>query len=70
MNKQAYQVKVGDLQGFAVDVKKDCPHASQHVQAQLVLAKAKGITKVPCQDCKDTSENWVCLECGAVCCSR
>jgi uncharacterized UBP type Zn finger protein len=55
-----------DLGGFfAVSPKYDCPHVSVNLEA---LA-GKHIS-IPCEECGDARENWICLECGTIACSR
>ena len=55
-----------DLGGFfAVSPKTDCPHI-QNLSQDL---SDHSITD-PCQDCTDRKENWICLICGKVACSR
>jgi len=53
--------------GFYVDVKLDCPHIS--------IALSNDVTvdiNVPCSDsqCLNIGENWLCLTCSHVFCSR
>ncbi|KAI8060880.1 hypothetical protein BC940DRAFT_311076 [Gongronella butleri] len=50
--------------GFAVTVLTDCPHIPTDTSAVKV-----GVD-VPCQECDDAAENWQCLHCGAILCSR
>eukprot|EP01064_Diplonema_japonicum_P032454 TRINITY_DN6098_c1_g1_i1.p1 TRINITY_DN6098_c1_g1~~TRINITY_DN6098_c1_g1_i1.p1 ORF type:complete len:571 (+),score=142.20 TRINITY_DN6098_c1_g1_i1:39-1751(+) len=48
-----------------VEPKADCPHIAE------VVAGARFIdTNQPCSECRDTKENWVCLTCFEVHCSR
>jgi len=54
-------------QMFAVQPKLDCPHLSAENLAQDSLTVD---AKAPCKDCNDPRENWLCLKCGAVSCSR
>ena len=51
--------------GFAVYPKTDCPHVEQLAISELVVDVG-----APCSACGDTSENWLCLNCGNVGCSR
>eukprot|EP00736_Rhodelphis_marinus_P004972 Rmarinus@m.16498 len=56
----------------AVQVKYDCPHVdASSTSAGLDRANdAEATMKQPCADCGDLSENWLCLTCGGVFCSR
>eukprot|EP01080_Neovahlkampfia_damariscottae_P008541 gene8541-365_t len=58
--------------GFAVMVKTDCPHLEQHVNFDLVDNNSTLQKKLsdPCSYCDSKEENWMCLKCGDVCCSR
>lgn len=51
--------------GFAVYPKTDCPHVEQLTLNNLAID-----VRSPCSQCGDASENWLCLGCGSVCCSR
>ncbi len=51
--------------GFAVYPKLDCPHI-----AQLDLNQLQVDTQAPCDSCGDKKENWLCLCCSKVFCSR
>jgi len=51
--------------GFAVYPKHDCPHV-----ANLFLDEIAVDCDLPCSECGDTSENWTCLTCNKVGCSR
>ena len=57
---------------FAVEPKLDCPHGHRvPTSAQaLSLKRAQSILSSPCGQCKERTENWVCLECLCVFCSR
>lgn len=50
---------------FAVDPKTDCPHVIAGLGDTLNVDVA-----TPCNKCNDGSENWLCLKCSAVSCSR
>lgn len=52
-------------QFFAVDPKRDCPHL-QHCLADMLEFELDD----PCGTCSDKSENWVCVTCSEVYCSR
>ena len=55
-----------DLGGFfAVSPKTDCPHI-RDIYPNMI---DKRITS-PCQECGDIKENWICLQCGSIFCSR
>jgi uncharacterized UBP type Zn finger protein len=50
---------------FAVEPKKDCPHVYVCVAPMLEFELSDA-----CVDCGNTGENWVCLACSKVYCSR
>jgi len=52
--------------GFAVAVKTDC----LHVQALKNVASLHVDLSKPCRTCNNVGENWLCLECSSVFCSR
>jgi len=57
---------------FAVEPKKECPHCipGENIAPKEDFEK-EGITiKSPCKDCGHTQENWVCLKCKVIGCSR
>lgn len=57
----------GQPQMFAVDPNPNCPH----VQAVMSRDGRLGVDVLePCSQCGDPSENWLCLTCGQVFCSR
>eukprot|EP00045_Choanoeca_perplexa_P016166 m.214166 g.214166 ORF g.214166 m.214166 type:complete len:153 (-) comp17186_c1_seq1:561-1019(-) len=51
-------------QWFTVEPRKDCPHVTQ-VAPVLDFELSQ-----PCGDCGHLGENWVCLTCSQVGCSR
>ena len=60
--------QIGDM--YAITPKDDCPHVIlEHINEDFTIFDK--ITKdSPCADCESTHENWVCLKCGEVKCSR
>jgi hypothetical protein len=61
--------------GGAIVPKLDCPH----LEACALSNKANVLNKLsslplglvtPCKDCGDDKENWICLKCSDVFCSR
>lgn len=55
-----------DLGGFfAVSPKTDCEHV-----VDLCLSFEHTNIHSPCRDCGDGRENWTCVQCGIVFCSR
>uniref|UniRef100_A0A914L3Z4 UBP-type domain-containing protein n=1 Tax=Meloidogyne incognita TaxID=6306 RepID=A0A914L3Z4_MELIC len=53
---------------FAVTPLKTCPHLGQIADSKL---PSDGLnTKAACNKCSNTGENWVCLKCFEVYCSR
>ena len=62
-----------ELGGFVVYPKTDCPHLlpSQINSLNLLLEDKKDIIlSNSCSECQDQSENWLCLECHLISCSR
>ena len=58
------------VQGLhAVSPKDDCPHCTEE---HILTLEAFAETHVndPCQDCAHKGENWICLQCQTVRCSR
>lgn len=51
--------------GFAIYPLPWCPHLD-HGVSNICPSSFKD----PCQKCGDEKENWICLMCAAVCCSR
>lgn len=58
--------------GGYVDPKRDCPHMTDMVNRELSIGRARSVLSSGCEapDCGDASENWMCLQCGKVACSR
>lgn len=52
--------------GFAVEPKSDC----SHVQLLLNTASLHMDMSKPCGSCGNVGENWLCLLCSVVMCSR
>ncbi|CAG9329276.1 unnamed protein product [Blepharisma stoltei] len=57
------------LGSFGVVPKEDCPHISRHVKIDMDVY-ARISRKSPCHLCSNTNENWLCLECLFIGCSR
>ncbi|KAI9592883.1 hypothetical protein BDF19DRAFT_450468 [Syncephalis fuscata] len=57
------------LAGFAVTPRLDCPHVLG-LQTTLQSSIPHFNLDTPCQECQDKSENWQCLTCNKVFCSR
>lgn len=57
---------------FAVSPKTDCPHVGDIHEAHksITVDQAKEFLTAPCIKCADSSENWICLVCGFLGCSR
>ena len=67
---------------FAVEPRFDCPHVTEEMMDRFLQFLDKSLDKydrlsarhvysdVECEDCKDAKENWVCLGCSGVHCSR
>ena len=61
-------IEVGRM--FAVSPKCDCPHINpDHLAEDLSTITSVKIT-AECPDCMNKVENWLCLKCGTVKCSR
>ena len=60
--------------GFAVAPIDNCPHVNAStVNESLCLDKIKqcgSLMEQPCEVCNDKTENWFCLSCAKVFCSR
>ena len=60
--------------GGAILPSKCCPHILDSYDSATIQAAfsqlPEGLTVVPCHDCSSTKENWMCLSCGLVSCSR
>jgi len=54
--------------GFYVDVKRDCPHISSALNKDNMTVDIG----IPCSQsqCLNVGENWLCLTCAQVFCSR
>lgn len=50
---------------YAVDPKSDCPHIVPNLGESLAVD-----VSLPCGACNDGTENWLCLKCSTVSCSR
>ena len=53
--------------GFAVVPIKDCPHTNADNIAENFSDVTVGLS---CKDCEHNMENWVCLKCKVIGCSR
>ncbi len=61
-----------EMTGFAVHPKMDCPHLTPE-KAEAINTFLEGVNstkELACKECGDKSENWVCLTCRDVFCSR
>lgn len=55
---------------YAITPKDDCPHViTEHITEDLSIF-SQITPDSPCVDCGNTQENWICLKCGVVKCSR
>lgn len=57
---------IQDLVGFAVEPITNCPH----IPTYKINEKGPDLYHKPCQSCSETNENWQCLHCKSVYCSR
>jgi len=57
---------------FVVEPIDNCPHLGDHFKENKapIGMLATGIMDLPCKACDDRKENWVCLECFQIGCSR
>lgn len=69
--KEETEPETGPIMGmFAVSPIHECPHC---IPGENItpIEEFKDITlSTPCKDCGHTKENWVCLKCKTICCSR
>jgi len=63
---QPQKVNLSDLAGFSVYPLAWCPH----LEALNKPTEYKVDLKTPCKDCNDRKENWICLHCHQIFCSR
>jgi histone deacetylase 6 len=57
------------LEGFAITPRIDCPHVD-YVEDQVINNPQHLESKISCDICGDESENWYCLTCERILCSR
>jgi NAD-dependent deacetylase sirtuin 2 len=77
-----YKVNSNDFEGYAIEPKRNCPHVlrNEHLAAikgsnahELLQLCSNAFNNVKmCQEetCDVTDENWMCLACGKLYCSR
>ncbi|RHZ79303.1 hypothetical protein Glove_149g49 [Diversispora epigaea] len=53
---------------FSITPKTDCPHIK--LELVEIWAQKPVDVKKPCEICNDANENWRCIECSKVLCSR
>lgn len=80
--KDAFIETPGSEDFFAIDPRTDCPHLKEdhysHLNSflQASLSNYKKVSpfnvfcEMKCEDCPEKFENWLCLECNLVFCSR
>ena len=67
----AFKVSTQELSGFAISPKRDCPHIPDiSTLSSQVLSISDKILSNNCEICLDSNENWVCLICWKIFCSR
>lgn len=72
-SSEPWQIEVDGQMHFAVSPKTDCPHISETYIHQLdsALSTLKElILSSPCKMCGDKTENWFCMFCENIFCSR
>jgi hypothetical protein len=61
----------GNIMGFyACQPIKECPHCVPGVNIAPIEEFKDLTVTTPCKDCDHCVENWVCLKCKVICCSR
>ena len=55
---------------FAISPKLDCPHLNGLHFDQIKECLSHETVFGPCNTCENRSENWLCLSCNTVLCSR
>ena len=55
---------------FAVSPKMDCPHEESLQFDEILTHLQKSVFQAPCSNCDTTQENWLCLRCFTLGCSR
>ena len=64
---------VFECQGFAVEPKRNCPHITEQMWVNLennLKSDGKNLFSKPCKKCDHKCENWICLTCSNIYCSR
>ena len=73
LNEESLQIEIDGKKGFAVSPKTNCPHCLdsfvENLDSAIVSLRTTLLTS-PCKICADSSENWFCLSCENVFCSR
>lgn len=68
--KPEIDTEAGPIMGFfACQPIKECPHCLPENISPIEDFKDLTVT-TPCQNCDHKKENWVCLKCRAIMCSR
>jgi uncharacterized UBP type Zn finger protein len=52
------------MTGYAIEPKTNCPHVTTYIMDDI------DYLRLPCKSCQDIEENWLCLTCKGVYCSR
>jgi NAD-dependent SIR2 family protein deacetylase len=68
MDSDSKAVEVGGM--FAVSPKYDCPHINPDHLAEDIATITSVKISAECPDCHNKGENWICLKCRTVKCSR
>ena len=58
------------LNFYAISPKTDCPHQGSLKFEEISDRLEKYTPNTPCKDCGATEENWMCLVCHEIFCSR
>ena len=57
-------------QGFYVTPKEDCPHIATIDLNQSLSNLSTPLIRGSCRKCDESAENWLCLQCNGIFCSR
>eukprot|EP01120_Amphizonella_sp_Union-15-10_P012665 TRINITY_DN5671_c0_g1_i1.p1 TRINITY_DN5671_c0_g1~~TRINITY_DN5671_c0_g1_i1.p1 ORF type:complete len:513 (-),score=72.83 TRINITY_DN5671_c0_g1_i1:107-1645(-) len=61
---------IQENQWFEVSPIEDCPHLASNFAFGAAEAVVSAFAKNKCRSCSDPSENWMCLRCFDIVCSR
>jgi len=70
ISKTKTPVNIPQGGGFSVNPKTDCPHFGSQVTLGMTQKVPAAYRANACSSCHDKTENWLCLTCGEIFCSR